>query len=82
MVKVGKNKAQPFTEIDRISWNEFVRERTLQIHNQQRKMICKLYSKTFNLPLRELTKDENQRPLFKMIDKLDKVFESDKKNKY
>lgn len=78
MVKVGKNKAQPFTDTERIAWNEFVKERTLQIHNQQRKMICKLYAKTFDLPLRELTKDENQRPLFKMIDKLDQVFESNK----
>ena len=41
MVKVGKNKAQPFTDKERNAWNEFVNERTLRLHDQQRKMICK-----------------------------------------
>jgi hypothetical protein len=76
MVRVGKNKAKQLTDKEVLYWTEFVNERTLRIHDQQRKMICKLYSKVFSIPYVEITKECNQRPLLKMIDKLDQVYES------
>ena len=77
-VKAGGNKAKPLTDKQVYCWSEFVNERTLRIHDQQRKMICKLYSKVFNLPYVEITKECNQRPLLKMIDKLDRVYETNR----
>ena len=78
IVTVGRNKAKPLTTKELLYWNEFVNERTLRIHDQQRKMICKLYAKVFGLPYVEITKECNQRPLLKMIDKLDQVYEINK----
>ena len=75
IVTVGKNKAKPLTTKELLYWDEFINERTLRIHDQQRNMICKLYAKVFNLPYLEVSKEQDQRPLLKMIDKLDQVYE-------
>jgi hypothetical protein len=80
IVTVGKNKAKPLTAKEILCWGEFINERALSMHDQQRDMVCKLYAKVFKIPYLEVSKEQDQRPLLKMIDKLDQVFESNNNN--
>jgi len=58
-----------------VQWyNEFKKNRTLTISNEQRKEICRLYSNIFNRPYFEPCVNCSPKPYIQMIDKLDEVF--------
>lgn len=75
-IKVGNNAAKSFTLKELNSWKEYTNNRTLVLSEEQTKMISKLYSKTFSLPYFEAPKNTSQRPTLKMIERLDKVYET------
>ena len=70
-----KNR-QPTQLLGRDRWGNFKKERTLLISNEQRKYICTLYAKTFNKPYYEPCINCSPKPLIKMIEMLDKVYET------
>lgn len=72
---VGRTKIECFTEQEYKIWGDFKENRTLRVSNEERKMICKLYSKTFSKPYYEPCINCNQRPLLIMIEHLDKVYD-------
>lgn len=74
-ITVGRTKIECFTEDEYKTWGEFKDNRTLRISNDQRKMICKLFAKTFNKPYYEPCINCSQRPLLRMIEQLDKVYD-------
>jgi hypothetical protein len=63
------------TDEQLVMWNEFKEVRTLTISNEQRKMVCKMYSEIFNTPYFEPCVNCSPKPYIKMINDIDKVIE-------
>lgn len=73
---VGRLEFTCFDEEEHNWWKQFKKERTLRIEDDQVKYICKLYAKTFNKPYYEPCRNCSPKPLIKMIEMLDKVFDT------
>ena len=66
-------KPRCMSEEEHKEWGDFIEVRTLKITEEQRIYICGLYSIVFNKPYYE-PNINNRKPIDKMIDNLDKVY--------
>ena len=65
-----------FTEKEHDEYNVFKETRALTLTNGQIKFVCKLYADIFNKPYYEPCRNCSPKPMLKMIESLDKVFDS------
>jgi hypothetical protein len=67
-------KARCLTEEEYKQWNDF-KERSIPFNKETVTWICELYASVFNRLIWLPQPQESQKPLYKMIDLIDKVFE-------
>lgn len=64
------------TEDEQVHYKAFKENRTLRLNKDEVKFVCKLYSEIFNKLYYEPPQNASPKPLFRMIEALDKVYES------
>ena len=64
------------TEDEQVHYKAFKENRTLRLNNDEIKFVCKLYSEIFNKLYYEPPKNSSLKPVYRMIEALDKVYES------
>lgn len=78
-IKLFKTRLKPvrcFTEEEYVIWENFKKERTLRLSSVEIKMVCSLYSEIFGKPYYEPCFNCTIKPLIRMIDVLDAVFDN------
>lgn len=65
-----------FTDKQKEQYKNFIDVRTLRLNNEQIKLICELYAYVFNKPYYEPCRNCSPKPLIKMIERLDIVYNS------
>lgn len=68
--------ARCLTENEYKEYSEFKQNRTLRLSNHQIKFVCKLYSEVFKKQYFEPCRNCSAKPMIRMIESLDKVFDS------
>ncbi len=71
-----KLKVRCLTETEYNDWKNFTNVRTLKITPEQTDFICNLYGSVFNKPIYKPKTNASHKPVIKMIERLDKVFEA------